>query len=80
MSDDRFCRRTGTSDIGLTIPWWFVIAMFASAGWPGILIGAALGALVWRAHRIIGGLIGSLLIGLPWAYERLNLGPWFGRW
>jgi hypothetical protein len=78
--DDRCGWRTETSDITFTFPWWARIVVFLVTGWPGTLIGTALGAPVWRAYRIIGGAVGALMVGLPWAYERLELGPWFGLW
>ncbi len=35
-----------------------MLALVASA--PGFVIGAGLGALAWRRHRIIGALIGAI--------------------
>jgi hypothetical protein len=48
------------SDIGLDWgPLDFVmIALIIGA--PGLLIGAALGAILWRRHRIYGCLIGAV--------------------
>jgi hypothetical protein len=36
----------------------FVLALVASA--PGFVVGAGVGALAWRRHRIIGALIGAI--------------------
>jgi hypothetical protein len=36
----------------------FLLALVASA--PGFVVGAGLGALAWRRHRIIGALIGAI--------------------
>jgi hypothetical protein len=42
-------------------------------GGPGIPVGAIAGALIWRAHRIGGALLGALIgfalcLGGVWAY------------
>ena len=42
-------------------------------GWPGFLLGGALGLLACRAHRIIGGVVGALALDLLWAYAWLEL-------
>jgi hypothetical protein len=48
------------SDIGIDIgPFGLILFAFLS-GWPGILFGGASGALLWRARRIVGGLLGGL--------------------
>ena len=36
----------------------FMLALVASA--PGFVVGAGLGALAWKRHRIIGALIGAI--------------------
>jgi hypothetical protein len=54
----------GLSDISLS--WgpidWLVIALVIGA--PGIGVGAACGALIWRARRLKGAALGA---GLGWA-------------
>jgi Na+/proline symporter len=37
----------------------FILALVASA--PGFVIGAGLGALAWKRHRIVGALIGAIV-------------------
>ena len=39
-----------------------MLALVASA--PGFVIGAGLGALAWKRHRIIGAVIGAI-VGAP---------------
>lgn len=36
-------------------------------GWPGLLIGAALGVWAWRERRAFGGSVGALLGTSAWA-------------
>ena len=53
------------SDVGIDIgPFGLLLFAFLS-GWPGILLGGVSGALLWRARRIVGGLLGwAVGIGL----------------
>jgi hypothetical protein len=62
------------SDIGIIIPWYVIIVGVAAMGWPGLLIGAASGALLWRRRRIIGALIGAFVLELAWAWAWLEWG------
>jgi hypothetical protein len=52
---------TPMSDIGLD--WgpldWAEIALFVGA--PGLVIGALLGAILWRRHRLWGALVGAVV-------------------
>lgn len=61
------------SDIAITFPWPVLLAMALLIGWPGFLLGGALGLLACRAHRIIGGVVGALALDLLWAYAWLEL-------
>jgi hypothetical protein len=49
------------SDIGLDFgPFGYVgVALFVGA--PGLLIGALLGAILWRRHRLWGALVGAVV-------------------
>ena len=48
------------SDVGINIgPFGLLLFAFLS-GWPGILFGGVSGALLWRARRIVGALLGGL--------------------
>jgi Na+/proline symporter len=54
------------SDIGLDfgpLGWAAVILII---GAPGLLIGAALGAMLWRRHRLWGALIGAIIGLVLW--------------
>jgi hypothetical protein len=66
------------SDINITFPWPVLLIVFMLAGWPGFLLGAAAGALAWRAHRVTGGLIGAVVLDYTWAFLRFDVGGWFG--
>lgn len=49
------------SDVGISIGLaWLVLFAFVAA-WPGILFGGVSGALLWRARRILGALLGGIL-------------------
>ncbi|MEZ5994191.1 MAG: hypothetical protein R3C25_00400 [Hyphomonadaceae bacterium] len=48
------------SDISLHFTWLEWIALVLIAGWPGLLIGGALGALALRRRRIAGAVIGAI--------------------
>jgi hypothetical protein len=61
------------SDIAITFPWPVLVAAVLLIGWPGFLLGGTLGLLVWRAHRIIGGVVGAFALDLLWAYAWLEL-------
>jgi hypothetical protein len=65
------------SDIGILngpLAIAFILLLFGS---PGIPIGALAGALLWRAHRVWGALLGAVIgFGLwllGWAYFTGNL-------
>lgn len=48
------------SDIRLDFGWEIVPLLAVMLGWPGLLVGAALGALGWRGRRWLGGVLGGL--------------------
>jgi hypothetical protein len=48
------------SDINFDFGWWIVPLVAAMLGWPGLIAGAALGALAWRRRRWLGGVLGGL--------------------
>ena len=61
------------SDIALFSDPWSIALLYLLFGSPGILIGAINGALMWRAHRIWGALLGAVLgwavcFGAVWVY------------
>ena len=49
------------SDIGILNDPVSLIAIALLLGSPGILLGAIPGALLWRRHRIAGGLLGAVV-------------------
>jgi hypothetical protein len=50
------------SDINIKIElgWEIVPFLAVMLGWPGLIVGAALGALAWRRRRWLGGVLGGL--------------------
>ena len=51
------------SDISFNIGW---PELFLYFGWPGLILGAAAGAYLWRKRRIAGGAIGAAIGILVW--------------
>jgi hypothetical protein len=58
------------SDIGLDWGPLDYLALALIIGAPGLALGAALGALLWRRHRIYGALLGAV-VGLGIMGRRL---------
>jgi hypothetical protein len=48
------------SDVGLIFGPWDYIELAFLIGSPGLVIGAGLGAVAWRRHRIYGAAIGAV--------------------
>ena len=48
------------SDIAIFSDPWSIALLYLIFGSPGILLGAIVGALAWRAHRIWGALLGAV--------------------
>ena len=55
------------SDISIQFEWYYFPLIIAFIGWPGLLLGAAVGALAWRRHPIWGIFLGAILGCLIWA-------------
>ena len=49
------------SDISIKIGWVDLILLSPYYGWPGLLGGAILGALIWPKRRALGALICGLV-------------------
>jgi hypothetical protein len=49
------------SDIAIQFTWLDLVLVAGLIGWPGLLLGAAIGATAWRRHRIYGAGLGALL-------------------
>jgi hypothetical protein len=54
------------SDIAVKFEWWELLLLSPTQGWPGLLIGAALGAYLWKKRRILGGVLGAIVGNLLW--------------
>ena len=61
------------SDISIEFGPLELIALVFLMGWPGFLIGAAIGALTWKRRRAIGAGVGALLGAFVWAGIRFTL-------
>jgi hypothetical protein len=55
------------SDIGFVFEWYDYPLLIGLVGWPGLLIGAVGGGVLWRRHRTWGLLLGTLLGCFSWA-------------
>jgi Na+/proline symporter len=66
------------SDIGLDWGPFDIAAIALIIGSPGLVIGAVLGAVLWRRHRLVGALLGAFaglvlwLAGFAW----WKMSPW----
>ncbi len=49
------------SDISINITWFDLVLYSPFWGWPGLLAGAAIGALLWRSRQIFGGALGAII-------------------
>ena len=61
------------SDIGIFNDPLSIAFLYLVFGSPGLLVGAAIGALLWREHRFWGALLGAVIgfglcIGGWWLY------------
>ncbi len=64
------------SDIGLIFSPWDYLVLALLFGSPGLVIGAGLGAIAWRRHRIIGAVTGAaigMLLCLAGVYLKMML-------
>jgi hypothetical protein len=55
------------SDIDIKFTWWEFLLASPVIGWPGLILGAALGALAWRGRRVLGGAAGAIVGNVAWA-------------
>jgi len=55
------------SDISFNYTWWQLLLASPVIGWPGALLGAGAGALLWQGRRILGGLGGAIIGNVAWA-------------
>jgi len=49
------------SDISFELTWLDILLFTLFLGWPGLLLGAALGAVAWKRHRVYGAVLGATL-------------------
>ena len=66
------------SDIGLDWGPFDILAIALIIGAPGLVVGAALGALAWRRHRLWGALIGAVVGLIFWlgGFVLWKMSPW----
>ena len=61
------------SDISFHFTWFELLLAAPLFGWPGLIIGAPRGALLWSRRRILGGVLGAIIGCLAWFAVRLLL-------
>ena len=49
------------SDISFHFSPLDIILFSPVFGWPGLLLGGALGAFLWKKRRILGGVLGAIV-------------------
>jgi hypothetical protein len=54
------------SDVGILNDPLSIAAVFLIFGSPGLVLGAIPGALLWRKHRVSGGLLGAVIGFMVW--------------
>lgn len=66
------------SDIGLDWGPFDIAAIALIIGAPGLLLGAILGAIAWRRHRLWGAVIGAVAGLVLWlgGFVWWKLRPW----
>lgn len=56
------------SDISLNFTWLDLLILAPIVGWPGLVIGAMLGVLLfWKRRRIAAGIVGAAIGCLIWS-------------
>ena len=55
------------SDISIQFTWLDLLLVALLVGWPGLLLGATIGAIGWRRHRVYGAALGAFLGLALWA-------------
>ncbi len=58
------------SDINIEFEWWELVLISPILGWPGIIIGAIVGAISWRTRPILGGVLGAVIGNFAFAFAR----------
>jgi Na+/proline symporter len=66
------------SDIGLDLGPLDVVMIALIIGSPGLVVGAALGALLWRRHRFYGAVLGAVagLVVFDAGFVAWKASPW----
>jgi hypothetical protein len=66
------------SDIGLDLGPLDVVMIALIIGVPGLVVGAALGAVLWRRHRFYGAVLGAVagLVVFDAGFVAWKASPW----
>lgn len=61
------------SDISINVTWLDVVLWAPVLGWPGLIVGGLLGALLWKGRRILGAVLGALAGSALWSFGLILL-------
>lgn len=61
------------SDISINITLLDLLLASPVFGWPGLIVGGAVGALVWKRRRVVGGVLGAAVGCIVWFAASLFL-------
>ncbi len=61
------------SDIAINISWFDLLLASPIFGWPGLIAGGLLGAVVFKRRRILAGSIGAAIGCVVWFGASLML-------
>lgn len=62
------------SDISINFTWGEILLFSPLVGWPGLMLGCVLGAILWRTRPGLGALLGAVIGNFAVFFFRLWVG------